>query len=71
MKTFFAILNDQISAAEVQKKAAQIEVKVIKVYPALRAVKFQSERDLDDLRRFSFFQSVEQEREDFTTTDEN
>lgn len=64
MKTYFAILKEEVLFTKIRKKLEEKEFKIIKYYPKMRMVKFTAATDakVDDI---PFFESVEEERLDF------
>ena len=66
MNTYFGVLKDGIYFNKVKKKLTDAGVKVVKYYSRLRIVKFESDKEFT-VTDFDFFQTIEQEKEDFFT----
>ncbi len=66
MNIYFGVLKDGIYFNKVKKKLSDAGVKVLNYYSRLRIVKFESDKEFT-VTDFDFFQTIEQEKEDFFT----
>lgn len=66
MNIYFGVLKDGIYFNKVKKKLTDAGVKVLNYYSRLRIVKFESDKEFT-VTDFDFFQTIEQEKEDFFT----
>lgn len=64
MNTYFAVLKEGISFAEVIGELTDSGMKIIKHYPELGIVKFETEKKISEFD-FDFFLSIEEEKDDF------
>ncbi len=66
MNIYFGVLKDGIYFNKVKKKLTDAGVKAVNYYSRLRIVKFESDKEFT-VTDFDFFQTIEQEKEDFFT----
>ena len=66
MNIYFGVLKDGIYFNKIKKKLSDAGVKAVKYYSRLRIVKFESDKEFT-VTDFDFFQTIEQEKEDFFT----
>lgn len=66
MNIYFGVLKDGIYFNKIKKKLTDAGVKVLNYYSRLRIVKFESDKEFT-VTDFDFFQTIEQEKEDFFT----
>jgi hypothetical protein len=66
MNIYFGVLKDGIYFNKIKKKLSDAGVKVLNYYSRLRIVKFESDKEFT-VTDFDFFQTIEQEKEDFFT----
>lgn len=64
MKTYFGILKKEIRFLNAENWMKSAGIRVIRYYPKLRLVRFETDKKPDEL--FSrFFDSLEEEKDDF------
>lgn len=63
MKVYFGILKEGVSQKEAEKFLEKLNLKMIKFYPALNIVQFQSEQEIKS--EISIFKIVELEKNNF------
>ncbi len=64
MKIYFGILKKEIRFSDMEKRMRSAGIRVIRYYPKLRLVKFETDKKQDEL--FShLFDSLEEDKDDF------
>ena len=64
MKIYFGILKKEVRFSEAEKYMRSAGIRVIRYYPKLRLVRFETEKKPDEWF-LHFFDSMEEERDDF------
>ncbi len=64
MRTYFAVLNAGITINKAKKKLEASGMKILRDYPELGIVKFETEKKISELD-FDFLLSIEEEKKDF------
>lgn len=64
MNIYFAVLKEGVSITKVSRKLSDAGMKMLKYYPKLGIVKFETEKKTTEID-FNFFLSIEEEKEDF------
>ena len=67
MKVYFGILKDEVTLKEAEKVLEKLHLKMVKFYPALEIIQFESESKIDF--EIPVFKIVEEEKGDFRFDD--
>lgn len=62
---YFAVLQNTILYSKVKKSLMEKDLKILKYYPKLRILKFETSKAIE-LSNFPEFESVEEEKNDFS-----
>ena len=62
---YFAVLQNTILYSKVKKSLMERGLKILKYYPKLKVIKFETEKEIK-LIDFPEFESVEEEKNDFS-----
>lgn len=65
MKIYFGVLKDGVSFVRVNRKLTDAGITVLRYYPKLKIVKFETGKKITEIN-FDFFITVEEEKDDFT-----
>lgn len=62
---YFAVLQNTILYSKVKKSLMERDLKILKYYPKLRVLKFETNKAME-FSKFPEFESVEEEKNDFS-----
>lgn len=64
MKIYFGVIKNGTSFKNVKLKLTGLGIEILKYYPKLRIVKFETDQIIPEIG-FDFFSTVEEEKDDF------
>ncbi len=65
MKVYFGVLKDGAKLDRVVQKLVESEINILRFYPKLSIIKFESDKTATEIN-FDFFITVEEEKENFS-----